>query len=350
MIAQAQFTIVDLSDPIVSATAPASPVTNMLWLDTSQSPAALKRYTGSGWEVVNQGTVGGRNLLLNTEDERTKERATSNVSYDYEYSPLLKDIAGDVFTFSFEGRGDVDGMKVDFYFRNSSELITKTVFTTLSTTYERYVQPVVFKAGFSVADIVYCSFRVAGGTGSVFIQRAKLERGNTPTDWTCAPEDDIENLELKLTDVHAQISTTADSIRQEVQANYAAANDVVQLTEQLTTLSEQSESNFTWSVSKITEMQSDIESAQEATAEQLALIQTYMTFSESGLVIGKSGNPFTFRVVNDRLAFYMNNTEVAYLSNNKLYVTQAEILTRLQIGKFAFEPQTNGNLSVIYTG
>ena len=97
-------------------------------------------------------------------------------------------------------------------------------------------------------------------------------------------------------------------------------------------------------------MQSDIESAQEATAEQLALIQTYMTFSESGLVIGKTGNPFTFRVVNDRLAFYMNNTEVAYLSNNKLYVTQAEILTRLQIGKFAFEPQTNGNLSVIYTG
>lgn len=46
----------------------------------------------------------------------------------------------------------------------------------------------------------------------------------------------------------------------------------------------------------------------------------------------------------------MNDTEVAYLSNNKLYVTQAEILTRLQIGHFAFEPQTNGNLSVIYTG
>ena len=66
--------------------------------------------------------------------------------------------------------------------------------------------------------------------------------------------------------------------------------------------------------------------------------------------IGKSGNPFTFRVVNDRLAFYMNDTEVAYLSDNKLYVTQAEILARLQIGKFAYEPQSNGNLSVIYTG
>ena len=75
-----------------------------------------------------------------------------------------------------------------------------------------------------------------------------------------------------------------------------------------------------------------------------------MTFGEDGLIIGKSGNPITIRVINDRVAFYMNTTQVAYLSNNKLYVTQAEILTRLQIGKFAYEPQANGNLSVIYTG
>lgn len=63
------------------------------------------------------------------------------------------------------------------------------------------------------------------------------------------------------------------------------------------------------------------------------LIHTYMRFGEDGLTIGKAGNPLTFRVVNDRLAFYMNDTEVAYLSDNKLYVTQAEILARLQIGQ-----------------
>ena len=75
-----------------------------------------------------------------------------------------------------------------------------------------------------------------------------------------------------------------------------------------------------------------------------------MKFTDGTLSIGKTGNPFTFRVMNERLAFYMNDSEVAYLSNNKLYVTQAEILTRLQIGKFAFEPQTNGNMSIVYTG
>lgn len=103
-------------------------------------------------------------------------------------------------------------------------------------------------------------------------------------------------------------------------------------------------------MTRINQLQEDFDTAHEATESELAVLRTYMTFGEDGLIIGKSGNPFTFRVVNDRLAFYMNNTEVAYLSNNKLYVTQAEILTRLQVGRFAFEPQTNGNLSLIYTG
>lgn len=118
----------------------------------------------------------------------------------------------------------------------------------------------------------------------------------------------------------------------------------------LNTLAEQTDSSFTWTIQQLELLQGDVESGHSDMGQQLADIMSYMTFDTSGLTIGKAGNPFTFRVVNDRLAFFMNNSEVAYLSNNKLYVTQAEILTKLQIGKFAFEPQTNGNLSVIYSG
>ena len=186
--------------------------------------------------------------------------------------------------------------------------------------------------------------------GTTTIHWAKLEKGNRATDWTAAPEDGESALETKLASVRAQISTEADSIRSEVQATYALASDMSQVRTQVGTLSEQTESNFTWAVTRINQMQEDMQTAQEATDEQLAIFRTYMSFDEDGLVIGKTGNPFTFRVVNDRLAFYMNDTEVAYLSNNKLYVTQAEILTKLIIGRFAFEPQTNGNLSLIYNG
>ncbi len=148
----------------------------------------------------------------------------------------------------------------------------------------------------------------------------------------------------------AQIAMTAEQIRSEVKRDYATSDQMSQVTETLSTLAEQSENNFTWTVTKVNEIIEDAAASDNLTREQLNLIHTYMRFGEDGLTIGKAGNPLTFRVVNDRLAFYMNDTEVAYLSDNQLYVTQAEILARLQIGKFAYEPQSNGNLSVIYTG
>ena len=207
-------------------------------------------------------------------------------------------------------------------------------------------------------DAYHACFRVyrlpepgAGAeTGVSRIHWIKVEKGNRATDYTAAPEDGEAALEVKLASVRAQISTEADSIRQEVQATYALASDMTQVRSQVGTLSEQTATNYTWAVTRINQLQQDMDTAQEATEEQLAIIRTYMTFGEDGLIIGKTGNPFTFRVVNDRLSFYMNDTEVAYLSNNKLYVTQAEILRKLVIGRFAFEPQENGNLSLVYNG
>ena len=184
----------------------------------------------------------------------------------------------------------------------------------------------------------------------IALSNLKLEKGHRATDWTAAPEDTEEVVETKLASVHARISNEGEAIRQEVQATYALASDMNRVTERVSTLSEQSESNYTWAVTRINQLQQDLTNAHEATEDELAVFRTYMSFDEDGLSIGKTGNPFTFRVVNDRLAFYMNDTEVAYLSNNKLYVTQAEILTKLIIGKFAFEPQSNGNLSLIYNG
>ena len=178
----------------------------------------------------------------------------------------------------------------------------------------------------------------------------KVEKGNRATDYTAAPEDSETTLELKLASVRAQISTEADSIRSEVQSTYALASDMTQVRSQVGTLAEQTSTNYTWAVTRINQLQQDMTTGLEATEEQLDIIRNYMTFGENGLIIGKSGNPFTFRVVNDRLSFYMNDTEVAYLSNNKLYVTQAEILTKLIIGRFAFEPQENGNLSLVFNG
>ena len=157
-------------------------------------------------------------------------------------------------------------------------------------------------------------------------------------------------VEQKITDVRAEITNLGDSIRAEVSTTYAAKTDLGTLETQVSTLTTQTSTDFTWATQTISQIIADAAANRQLTEEQIETIQTYMMFGEDGLRLGKTGNPVTVRILNDRIAFYMNETEVAYFSNNKLYVTQAHILSRLQIGKFAYEPQPNGNMSLIYTG
>lgn len=56
-----------------------------------------------------------------------------------------------------------------------------------------------------------------------------------------------------------------------------------------------------------------------------------------GIEIGDISSPFKGRFVNDKLSFIQGMTEVAYISNDTLYITRAEILHLLSIGN-----STNG--------
>ena len=49
MLAAAQLTIRDENDVVIASAAPASPVVDMLWLDTSVTPNTLRRWTGTAW-------------------------------------------------------------------------------------------------------------------------------------------------------------------------------------------------------------------------------------------------------------------------------------------------------------
>ena len=295
--------------------------------------------------------VGGRNYALQSGSEQT---GTDDVIARYALAEPMEE--GETYTVSFSISME-DLRNVTLRTSGGNQVLATIKLLDV----DRQTAHATFQAQYAsgktpddnpdYADVMFYREPVGDASpGTSTIHWFKLERGSMPTDYTAAPEDSEEALETKLASVRAQLSTEADSIRSEVKATYALASDMTRVTHQVGTLSEQTESNYIWAVTRINQMQQDMETAQEATEEQLAVFRTYMTFDEDGLVIGKTGNPFTFRVVNDRLAFYMNDTEVAYLSNNKLYVTQAEILSKLIIGKFAFEPQSNGNLSLIYNG
>lgn len=72
----------------------------------------------------------------------------------------------------------------------------------------------------------------------------------------------------------------------------------------------------------------------------------YIRLVDGTIVLGEVGAVLTTKIANGRISFLYNDTvEVAYISDQKLYITKAEILESIVIGNFAFIPRKNGNLS-----
>lgn len=71
----------------------------------------------------------------------------------------------------------------------------------------------------------------------------------------------------------------------------------------------------------------------------------YIRFVDGSIILGQQGDPLMLTIQRDRMAFQLNGLEVAYFQHNRLYVTDAEFLTSVTIGNFAFTPGAAGNLS-----
>lgn len=66
-----------------------------------------------------------------------------------------------------------------------------------------------------------------------------------------------------------------------------------------------------------------------------------------GIEIGRSDSNMKTRFLNDKISFYQGEVEVAYISDNNLYITRAEVLDFLRIGNnndgyFIFDVSPNG--------
>lgn len=88
------------------------------------------------------------------------------------------------------------------------------------------------------------------------------------------------------------------------------------------------------------------------TAEALSVelrgeLSALLRLTAEGIELGQDGNDVSLLIKPDRVAFLDKGQEVAYISDRKLYITEAEILTSLTLGRFAFVPRENGNLSFL---
>lgn len=121
-----------------------------------------------------------------------------------------------------------------------------------------------------------------------------------------------------------------------MEANFGPDGTVTNLVEKVSKL-EHTASQFTMEFFK------KVENAEQG----VNTIFDYITFDANGITIGQENYPVRLRLAKDRVVFLdVNDVELAYFRDDKLYVNNAEILDTIKIANYGFMPTANGSLTI----
>lgn len=153
----------------------------------------------------------------------------------------------------------------------------------------------------------------------------------------------IGTIEVDITSkVASDIEISAESILQSVSEEYYAKGDVDTLLSDTRTEFEQTNDSFEF---RFSNYEADLQSIVAGTDAEFEEIKKYIRFVDGNILLGEEGNELTLKIQNNRIAFLENEVEVAYFSDKKLHIMDADFINSLQVGNFGFFPRANGNLS-----
>lgn len=148
----------------------------------------------------------------------------------------------------------------------------------------------------------------------------------------------IANAEKQM---QSEIQKTSESIRTEVSEDYYKKGQTDDLLGTISTALEQTKDSFTM---QFNSFQADLENVNADNSAKFQELYQYIRFKGGSIELGETGNTITLTIENDRISFKQAGQEIAYMSNNQLYITDANIVTSLRIGNFIFSPRPNGSL------
>ena len=127
----------------------------------------------------------------------------------------------------------------------------------------------------------------------------------------------------------AIIGTTETEILAQVLEQYVGKSEFGTYKETVGTQFNQTQSYIE---ARATTLQSYVDESTSDMRQYVNGVQTYMRYSTNGLELGALGSVFKTVITNTRISFLQSNEEIAYISNRKLYITEAQITSRLLFG------------------
>lgn len=151
---------------------------------------------------------------------------------------------------------------------------------------------------------------------------------------TTLSKEDIDDLYGTITSYKTSIEQLNNSITQKVwqgdiNASLAGKADESWVTNAIASAQEQTAKDITFTFEQSKQYTEETVNGVQTFIDE---IKTYQRFSSDGLELGQIGSPFMAKLGTTKLSFLQNGVEIAYISNNKLYITEAQVTDKLSIG------------------
>jgi len=139
------------------------------------------------------------------------------------------------------------------------------------------------------------------------------------------------------------------------------ANTKITLGETVLTLTDRTKKEKDRVTFTINELNTALTGAVADVGNEVAQRERYIRYVDGVIELGETESDLKMRLSNTELSFWESisgvETKVAYISNptgnhgdSKLYIENAEILQGIAFGTYAWEPEENGSVSLVYKG
>ncbi len=185
-----------------------------------------------------------------------------------------------------------------------------------------------------------------GTTYSSFTEKASASNknvGNLIAQEISGATDQLKDaIEEVRQQTSSAITQTSQQILSQVSEDYYLKDDANTLIQSINTQFSQTNESFEM---KFNTFSQNLQDVQNNTDAQFQNISKYIRFVDGNIILGEENNPLTLRIENDKISFLENGYEIAYWQNRKFYAVDGEFISSLKLGKYAFLPRANGNLS-----
>ena len=158
-----------------------------------------------------------------------------------------------------------------------------------------------------------------------------------------------EDLDTMNSSIDERIESAKTDVITDMNNKYVEVSEIDKIYQTVQTMIEKSDEDITFTFQGIT---SDIQN--EIVLNQQNF-ERYIRFSEEGIELGEIDSPFKTNISTTEIYFSQSGKKIAYISNSKLYILEAEFINKMSIGSegvgyYDWVIRKNGHLSLKLRG